>query len=305
MTQKSHEFRIQDTKKQCSPGKGTYGGFEDGWHNTQPGSSQSLPNDDQDDDQDDEQSDDHSPSIEFDFIEFSDSSVSSCSDIEDYTFGFIETSESSDSSFDDDSEIQNHLQHASSSLPPPPDIPHQSSGMTRNRLFVRKRYVRDPSKALKSYDLLSRSEKWKRKKRFSRLTQQTLIDLHETGNTLFEAQNDLAKKVIQQEFKVMFPDYANAVDSNTPDRIAKYATEVVQEFRDCSKKSYRRVLIASKLFDNRGNLVLFEDPREARQGLKCCDSTLKRARVHAEVHGPGVAGKKIKHSRKSTIQAMV
>jgi hypothetical protein len=281
LSRRSVEKRTQEPEKQWRGGPPACLGFEEGWQDFIPQPTTQTHVDD------DIASADHSAE------EALSSSLSSASEPDDYAFGFYETSDSSDS-FED--ELTDYSIQETSQLEPPSGTEQTLSMILPSNKRARK-YV--PSQKLKSYELLSRSEKWKRKERFGEFVRQSICSLFEEGKRVLGQGNRKIEEIIRTQINLILPESLQAVSRNS---LESWKRKIVQEFLACSKKSYRRIILASKIFDEQGNLFLYEHPEEAQQALKCCRSTYKRAQTHAELYGPGVGGPQIKRSRASAIQ---
>jgi hypothetical protein len=160
-------------------------------------------------------------------------------------------------------------------------------------------------KVWKDYELLSQTSKWKRAQLYQDCIGGWLHHaLTSEYHRFFGADGgDRSRAATWSVLKRMFAgELKEYAETKQQARILKdYALLCSMQFRQARPKSHRRTVIASKLFDDRGRLLLFKTIKAAAKSLQCHRSSILRGRRHARMHGPGVTVRHRRNRKKNAL----
>lgn len=147
------------------------------------------------------------------------------------------------------------------------------------------------------YHQVTKRSQERRRAQYRRRIDATFEELIEIGNR--ELDESLTKKMM---IKMLIEKFGDDVQSIMQQQIDKQvddaaAARLIEKFRQTPKRSHKRVVIASRMFDVDGNLLFFSSQKIARASLGCCRQTYQRARQHARIFGPGAS--RSAHKRKT------
>jgi len=153
-----------------------------------------------------------------------------------------------------------------------------------------------------SYHSINERNQRQRRRAFKHRVRSSIIALINSSSPAIDPS--LARKLF---FRVIWDEFAEELNSFQPLNGVEneYMNRICEEFKAQKPGTAARVQIASKIFDDLGELRMFKKKIDARRALQCCRSTFDAAKKHAIIFGPGCPKPRNISKRSSSVKGLV